>query len=388
MIRAKFSEKLSHFRNKNNKYEPLELYLYLSMGANRCGENSQDGEKLMAFIDLINRSRLVKLGKGFSTQINIAKIKIVLTSDLYQLYVGSDQAKKSEENWLKKNEQYLEKLDPEYKFDANTDILKWADIIKQYPLFSDALQDVCKLYEEDHIFQNLVNEKFIPKHSFKYSISNNENDAIKAAKEYLFQECAIFMVANHVICYPSPKFNDAVSYVLSHFGNDNKYPLSFYLGYEFNTPSPNKEIIINNDKDLSKLDIDTNNCDNVPNAVVFFKTPKTHKNSPKKKYHDEERKDTNEYLKVILEEQTKKFMEECRKLVEEQQKLAMEQKQINTELLKQIGALKSEISNSRSRSSTNLLPKDYNSSSSDDSSSDSDHSNRSSLSDQKYLHDP
>ncbi|MFA6408662.1 MAG: hypothetical protein WCW01_00550 [Gammaproteobacteria bacterium] len=241
MFTAKFTDSLSTFVDTKNGGQPVELYLFLSMGLNRKGENVQVGAKLDDFIGLVNRNRLLApIEKGGQPRLAISKVRVVLSGEgLFEVYVGPGEAKKADDEWIAKNASRLDNLDPAFGFKSKEDILYWRDITNN-ELYPRAKEDVAKLYGADPVFKKIVDD-LILEHSHRYQIDKqNKGAAVEAAKEYLFTESAAFLCCGKVVCYPAPSFNSASGYVLQKLvGTGNPpYPGALYLGYEFKPPSP------------------------------------------------------------------------------------------------------------------------------------------------------
>jgi len=233
-LQARFTHSLSHFIKKYNNGKPLDIYLFTSMGMNKKGINFQEDEYLEAFINLVNRNRLLQLNG--EEKIAITSIKIVLTGEnLYELYVGKEKAKQAEENWIQSQEKVLAKLAPWFKFNPQKDILRWKDVSKNN-LYTTAYNDVSSLYERDTIFRKIINKTLLPKFSSKYTIDpTNKEKAARAVKEYLVREAALFLSFGKIICYPSYNLIGPIAHAIEAITKQKKhhYQQALYLGYEF-----------------------------------------------------------------------------------------------------------------------------------------------------------
>lgn len=240
-IEAKFTG-LSRFIEQKNGGNAVEVYLFLSMGRNRKGENLQTDEGLLSFIQMVNRNRILQTATKGQTRIALLKIKIVLSGEgLFEAYVGKELAKYADETWMKKQADLLLKnLAPEFGFDPTKDVMNWKMVIDN-PLYDRALADIQDLYSKDRVLQDIIS-KLIIEHKYSYKIEpKNDEAAAQAVKEYVFKESAAFLCWGKVVCYPSPSFNPASQYILEQLTGqgDPPYPGALYLGYEFRTiPAP------------------------------------------------------------------------------------------------------------------------------------------------------
>jgi hypothetical protein len=238
-FRGSFSKKIK----QNNMPIPFPLYLFLSMGTNQDGINRQEGEYLEAFVDLLNRYAIDAKNSGVSNKIK--EIYIVLSGKgLHECYIGEEAAAKEEDEWIAKNINILQKLHPSYNFNKEHHILYWQDMVNSWPEYRNALTDIKSLYNNPQSAFKEIVEKFAAKHYLKYKrtdCANVTTEIMKdSARDYLFRECAMFLVAHIVAAYPAPNLNDAVDFVRDALWEKYKDSETIYLGYDINDTANKK----------------------------------------------------------------------------------------------------------------------------------------------------
>lgn len=204
----------ANFKGRPKVEKPFMLQYCVSLDMFHSIDNSdndrQTGEGFAAFVDLVNK---------YKSQIN--KLKIILTDYLQRWYCGIDKATDLSDQWKKHNITAINHLQVPFE------ICSWKNYLdtQDYPL---ALKIVKQLYVEDQIFKEMVDEE-VNKYKYKAVIHEEQELKRNAAKEYLFEECAVVLLFTGYLTYPGD-LNKAIKYILL---LDTKISMEFY-------PSPAK----------------------------------------------------------------------------------------------------------------------------------------------------
>lgn len=175
--------------------EAVVLQHFISMNHDR-----QSNENFKAFIEMVQR-----LNKNQKQRIN--KVEIDLSCYLQRHYVGNAEAEKIGKKWREENENSLKMLNIPYE------IIGWKDLISKIG-YGECFEKVTKLFQTDDAFKLIVTN-LAKQHSHKADFDS--------AKNYLLEECAVFLNTTGHICYPSTELNAAVSFVLKKFESKLKF---------------------------------------------------------------------------------------------------------------------------------------------------------------------
>ncbi|MCP4475884.1 MAG: hypothetical protein GY821_15230 [Gammaproteobacteria bacterium] len=158
----------------------------------------QRGKYTEQFVSLVN-----KHDKNIT-----GKFKIIDAQYLGRYYWPNDWHKV---DWSKENKPYLDKLNIDYE------IIKWKDLLESEE-FSEKLDFINDLYEKNHNFRKLVEER-----ANEHAHLNGK----QAALDYSKEEAAMVLVLNGCLTYPNKKLNPANNFLITKGYN----PSLTFMGY-------------------------------------------------------------------------------------------------------------------------------------------------------------
>ena len=195
--------------------QPIQLICIISI--DNIKQNAGDFE---CFVDLINQ-----------TQDKITTLKLIDTSYLHRYY-DDGLSNMETSNWIRKNASIIKKIK------ISCEVISWREVILS-EAFSQYKKMICLSYYGDEQGNN-IDETF---HEIVLQLARQHahKRSLKAAIEYVLEECAGLLTLNGHIAYPG-KFNSAINYVLDKYRNKYNINIQHHF-YKIISKNHKKEII-------------------------------------------------------------------------------------------------------------------------------------------------